>query len=236
MEDDSVLRGALRVGIVTWNVGNAQMLHDLSAFCPPGAPEHDVFAFGAQECSYAVKIDSEESPVCLDGPPGGYITQDPGGSWHHWFACLATHLGGEWAPVDSADLLEMRLIVFARVALKENISEIEHATEATGLLGVVGNKGGTIVRFKVHATSLAFISTHLAAHEGPTYKEQRNNNVEEVMRNTLGGKPLVLAPCPSPCLPCVGVSVWRGGSERIVVVLYCRCLKGGEGSGTLPQG
>ena len=208
MEDESVLHGSLRVGIVTWNVGNYQMLHDLTPFCPAGAPDHDIFAFGAQECEYSVKINPEEAAVCVDGPTNGYMSEDPGGSWHHWWACIQTHLGDEWAPVDSESLLEMRLIVFARCCLRPAITEIEHAFEATGLLGVVGNKGGIAIRFRCHDTSLCFISTHLAAHEGQKYREQRNSNVEEVPRRPLTfWGPLSALVCPQRC------RCWRAGLE-----------------------
>ena len=46
--------------------------------------------------------------------------------------------------------------------------------------GFVPNKGGQIVMLTVWDTRLAFISSHLAAHEG--HAHQRNSNVEEVLR------------------------------------------------------
>lgn len=37
-------------------------------------------------------------------------------------------------------------------------------SSATGIAGVLGNKGGLVVKLNVDATSLVFISAHLAAH------------------------------------------------------------------------
>ena len=71
-----------------------------------------------------------------------------------------------------ATLGEMRLLVFARSAIVPMISEIETAQEACGIGGVVGNKGGLVVKLNVAYTSMAFVSCHLAAHSHKN--EQRN--------------------------------------------------------------
>jgi hypothetical protein len=42
---------------------------------------------------------------------------------------------------------------------------VEHTREATGLAGVLGNKGGLAVKLKVARTTFCFVSCHLAAHQ-----------------------------------------------------------------------
>jgi len=168
-----------RIGVVTWNVGNHAMdATNMSPFVEPGAPDLDIIAFGAQECEYSEKKaeypTGSEEPTFINGVESGT-------KWHHWFGVIQAHLGQEWAPVQAASLLEMRLIVFARKTHAQDIKVVEYASEATGLLGLVGNKGGLIVRFLIYDTSVAFISCHLAAHEGPKYVAQRNDNVDEVL-------------------------------------------------------
>lgn len=48
--------------------------------------------------------------------------------------------------------------------------------------GFVPNKGGQIVMLTVWDTRLAFISSHLAAHEGQKHCHQRNSNIKEILR------------------------------------------------------
>ena len=58
----------------------------------------------------------------------------------------------------------IHLIIIARSALARNIMEVEGVHEATGLAGVMGNKGGCAVVLKVFGTTkLAFVTCHLAA-------------------------------------------------------------------------
>jgi hypothetical protein len=45
----------------------------------------------------------------------------------------------------------------------------------------VANKGGLAIGFKVAGTSLAFVSCHLAAHEGEKYRKRRNDNCKEIL-------------------------------------------------------
>lgn len=41
--------------------------------------------------------------------------------------------------------------------------------------------GGLVVSLKVGSTSLAFVSCHLAAHEGEKYLKRRHDNVSEII-------------------------------------------------------
>ena len=61
------------------------------------------------------------------------------------------------------------------------ISEVETAKEACGIGGVVGNKGGLVVKLRVHGATLCFISSHLAAHEGEKKAAKRNNDIVEIL-------------------------------------------------------
>lgn len=169
----------LKVGVFTWNVGNAMPEHELGDFCEEGAPDYDILAFGAQECEYNEKVSWGKRPIAKE--PKYINNQSPSSGWHHWFGVLQSWLGDEWAPVDSVQLLQMRLIVFVRKHLDSGITNVSTATEATGALHILGNKGGLIIRFLLEETSFAFVSCHLAAHEGPKYGAARSDNIEEVL-------------------------------------------------------
>lgn len=47
-----------------------------------------------------------------------------------------------------------------------------------GMLGLMGNKGGVGVRFRVHDSSVCFVSSHLAAHRENV--RARNDNFVKV--------------------------------------------------------
>ena len=74
------------------------------------------------------------------------------------------------------------LAVFVRAALRTSAHSVRSAVSATGLGGVVGNKGGLAISFHLGTTSLAFVSCHLAAHSHML--SRRNHNCSELLRET----------------------------------------------------
>merc|ERR1711871_1933743 len=130
----------LKICCITWNVGNAMPEHDLTPFFAKGGEDYDIIAVGGQEAQYDQKVPAEATPIAAEAT---YMNGSKR-KLHHWFGCLQTHLGDEWQPVESVELLEMRLIVFARKNKKVVVKDIESATEATGLMHIVGNKGGLL--------------------------------------------------------------------------------------------
>jgi len=55
----------------------------------------------------------------------------------------------------------MHLTVFVRSSYRHLVRSVRSAVSATGLGGVVGNKGGLAVSLTLGSTSLAFVSCHL---------------------------------------------------------------------------
>eukprot|EP00301_Raphidiophrys_heterophryoidea_P022219 c642_g1_i1.p1 GENE.c642_g1_i1~~c642_g1_i1.p1 ORF type:complete len:733 (-),score=143.05 c642_g1_i1:70-2268(-) len=88
----------------------------------------------------------------------------------------------------SESLMQMRTYVYIHTnsPLCALVDNIEVATEATGLLHIYGNKGGSVVRINIKDTSLAFFNCHLAAHQD--YASQRRANVVEVMQGAKVGR------------------------------------------------
>ena len=179
----------VRVRVCTWNCGNASpsgFLRDIFA-AAPGNPAHsaggmreDIMVLGLQESVLdqdgASVGNASKAKQIMKGSVGLKSPLD-----EFWVDAVAEALGDGWSIVSFATLGEMRLLVFARSAIVPMISEIETAQEACGIGGVVGNKGGLVVKFKVNGTSLCFISCHLAAHEGEKKATKRNDNIREVL-------------------------------------------------------
>jgi len=182
----------LKVQVITWNVGNAMVDHDMSPMIAKGGDDFDVIAFGGQEAEYDDTIPKGWSggTKVAEAPKGEKMMSGRKvGSWRHFYGTIQSHLGDKYAPVESVELLEMRLIVFAKTSLIQSITEVETAMEATGILHVVGNKGGLVVRFSCLGSTFAFVSCHLAAHEGEKYRQARNENCYEVLEGARIGIP-----------------------------------------------
>jgi hypothetical protein len=112
-------------------------------------------------------------------------------SRRHWFGVVAAAMGPEYVPVQTATLLQMRLIVFARRASvmdKGLITNTRVGYQATGLLNAVGNKGGLMVRLALaDGGSVAFVACHLAAHEGEKHVAARDESVAAILRGCWDG-------------------------------------------------
>ena len=199
----------IKVMIVTWNVGNTRPTAAGVAAClPPGEFEAmDVIVVGNQECKYKGDGSAEKSESSRDGAAASAAagasvdgaeerrTSMPSVAskrllQHHYTHLLQAHVGGDFALVGSESLMEMRIAVFAKTMGDAQLEKTLRATvktsrSATGLLGVVGNKGGLVVTLTVRGTSIVFVSCHLAAHL-KEYKA-RNSDCREILREALVG-------------------------------------------------
>jgi hypothetical protein len=153
---------SLSVLCTTWNVGNAPPC-DLTCLVPKD--DCDLVAIGAQEANYSTSHSDTDN-----------CTQD-------WLLQLTRHLGRSYRLIAYHSLWQTRLAVFCRSELQQYVSSIKCASEATGLGGVVANKATVCVSFMLKHTSFAFVTAHLAAHQGSKYIELRNDNVRQSIRN-----------------------------------------------------
>ncbi len=113
-------------------------------------------------------------------------------------AGLDTSTGNQWVVVDrlmlganSGLVVEIGVMVLVRRRLLPHVNSVAHDSEATGILGVVANKGGVGISMSVFGTPLCFIGAHLAAHMH--HLVARNSNVEEIMAGLHLGNPLMSA-------------------------------------------
>lgn len=113
-----------------------------------------------------------------------------------WFNAVHASLGGgqEFDELCRETLLQMRLQVFVRRRSAAGLvqGKCESSYAATGLLGVVGNKGGIAARVMIHNTSIMFVACHLAAHEGAEYRAHRLSNLREILSTATALGPLAV--------------------------------------------
>jgi len=104
-----------------------------------------------------------------------------------WDSMVSERLGNDYAVVKHVVLWEMRLTIYARKRYVASgsgcISHVQASRSATGIGGVLGNKGGLVISLCFGHTSLCFISCHLAAHSHKW--RDRDENCVEVLRETM---------------------------------------------------
>lgn len=89
----------------------------------------------------------------------------------------------EYQLVAKHHLMEIKLLIFIHERHKWRVVRTQGVSEATGIANMVGNKGGVGVKLTLDDTTFCFICSHLAAHEGAKFLQQRNDDVVEIMRN-----------------------------------------------------
>lgn len=83
----------------------------------------------------------------------------------------------------SRQLVGIYICLFIKEVHMNHVAEVRTSSEGTGIMGMMGNKGGVGVRFKFYESTLCFINAHLAAHMGGVNK--RNQNFQDILRRTV---------------------------------------------------
>lgn len=160
----------LRVWHCTWNMGNKsppsedkdQMKSLLFEVLNTDADPH-VVAVGVQECEYEAKKGSEA----------------------HFVNILGIYLGTRYRLIKYNSLWAIRLVIFVRCDVYEEVSCVRSTKVATGIANTLGNKGGVLTSFKFRHTSLCFWNSHLAAHQNKT--RARNENIRDIIKSSIAG-------------------------------------------------
>ena len=96
---------------------------------------------------------------------------------------IQKHLTDEYELVKNVRRFQMRVRLYARRGIIGRIHSVRGDAVNTGALGgLAPNKGGQIISLTIDNTSLAFVSAHLAAHEGKAKCQERNRNVHTILR------------------------------------------------------
>ena len=90
--------------------------------------------------------------------------------------------GVSYELVASKHLVGIAICVFVSNRHYKNVKDIQIVNCATGIFGVVGNKGGSSVRFRFYDSTLCFVCSHLAAHRGNV--TGRNHDYATILSKT----------------------------------------------------
>lgn len=101
----------------------------------------------------------------------------------HIQECFQKETSIKYINICTKSLVGILLCVFVRESLVPYVTDLRWTTTAVGVMGVMGNKGGVIIRFNLHSTSMCFICAHLAASRNNV--EARNNDYRNIMERTL---------------------------------------------------
>ncbi|XP_060063309.1 inositol polyphosphate 5-phosphatase OCRL-like [Ylistrum balloti] len=161
-EEEFTHKETLKVFCGTWNVNGQSPVTgpslrkwlDVDKECP------DIFAIGFQE---------------LDLSNQAYIFSDSAKETE-WLTAVRKSLPAKTLYKKSfcSDSSKNSYLLFHIV--QNSRSEADYV--ATGIMGIMGNKGGVGVRFTIQGTSICFINSHLAAHQEEF--ERRNQDYRDI--------------------------------------------------------
>jgi phosphatidylinositol-bisphosphatase len=161
----------------TWNVCNKTMdktsSNELKAWLFPQNVYADIYALGFQEI-----VDLNAMNVVVDGTKSAEKA-------NHWTIELSELLyksGIPYTMLLQKHLVGILLVVFVRDNLLPQISDIRGNTVGTGLMGVMGNKGGVTIRLRFFDSTICFVCSHLRHQREEV--AGRNMDVKMIMERT----------------------------------------------------
>jgi len=117
----------------------------------------------------------------------------------------------------TAPLVGLFTCIFVKSSLRDRIRHVNGAEVKRGMGGLHGNKGATVVRFRIDDSTLCFVNCHLAAGQSQT--NARHNDVAEILDASL---------FPAERDPAVRIDSFAGGGDGSLVVDHELCILNGD--------
>eukprot|EP00919_Chromeraceae_sp_WS-2016_P056345 GHVR01133754.1.p1 GENE.GHVR01133754.1~~GHVR01133754.1.p1 ORF type:complete len:531 (+),score=88.67 GHVR01133754.1:116-1708(+) len=153
----------VRVLCCAWNMQGKKPPEECKRLVRPDIP-HDIVVFGTCECKWSIQrnfIVNSKSSI-----------EDT----------LRRTLPSKFVPLRVHALQAIHLAVFVRRELKNKITKVHSSHVATGIGGVMGNKGGVGISFQLEGSKFCFVQMHLEAHQGKAHLLRRHAMLERVLR------------------------------------------------------
>ncbi|XP_059142806.1 inositol polyphosphate 5-phosphatase OCRL-like [Physella acuta] len=152
----------------TWNVNGQSPAESLHKWMVVDDEPPDIYAIGFQELDL-----SKEAFIFSESPKEA-----------EWQNAVKSYLHpkAKYKKVKSVRLVGILLIVYIQTKHVPYVKFLDTDTVATGIMGIMGNKGGVSVRMSLHSTSICFVNSHLAAHQDEY--ERRNQDYKDIMTRT----------------------------------------------------
>ncbi|KAF9134556.1 inositol polyphosphate 5-phosphatase [Mortierella sp. 14UC] len=97
-----------------------------------------------------------------------------------WEKHLQTALGPDYVMIKTETMAALHIAVFIWKPIEDLVSAVDSSTVATGIGGIVGNKGAVAISIYLGSTSLLFVNAHLTAHQGNT--QARNSDYKRIIQ------------------------------------------------------
>ena len=141
----------------TWNVNAKKQEGGLHEWLLPANCNivPDIYCIGFQEI-----VDLNASNVLLDGSK----TAERSKFWQERIEDSLSSRKEKYVLAKSKALVGLLICVYVNEKINPHVRDIRETQYATGLLGMMGNKGGVCIRLSLYDTSICFVCAHLAAH------------------------------------------------------------------------
>ncbi|KAI7831583.1 Endonuclease/exonuclease/phosphatase [Gamsiella multidivaricata] len=96
-----------------------------------------------------------------------------------WEKRLQAYLGPDYVMIKTETMAALHIAVFIWRPIEDLVSAVDSSTVATGIGGIVGNKGAVAISIYLGSMSLLFVNAHLTAHQSNTHA--RNSDYKRII-------------------------------------------------------
>jgi phosphatidylinositol-bisphosphatase len=166
----------------TWNV-NARTecaTSDLSSWILPSeTPLADIYAIGLQEM-----VDLNAVNVMVSN----HVSDEASLLWcQQLLSTLNARAGAvvenSYELLTERHMVGIQFFIFIKSSLSASIRDVRFSVTPTGVMGMLGNKGGIAVRMNIYDSSVCFVCAHLHAGRDNTY--ERNLDFQTIIDTTV---------------------------------------------------
>ncbi|KAF9938183.1 inositol polyphosphate 5-phosphatase [Mortierella alpina] len=97
-----------------------------------------------------------------------------------WEKHLQVSLGQDYVMIKAETMAALHMAVFIWKPIEDLVSAVDSSTVATGIGGIVGNKGAVAISVYLGSTSFLFVNAHLTAHQSNT--QARNSDYKRIIQ------------------------------------------------------